>query len=160
MDDGLKKLLGTHGWRTKAMEDLLEYRFKDKTLPLSALNLPGRRTSIKDNTGLAQVGKAVMELFLITDGYDKDMDPENISTLLTFVLDNSKLADIGTNKGLGRCMMGMRSSTANLTPLYTARTVQALMGAVYLDSDGDLEKLYEAMMAIGLLPKPGAQLPV
>ncbi|DAA77529.1 TPA_exp: putative RNAse III [Trichophyton benhamiae CBS 112371] len=160
MDEGLKKLLASHMWRTKAMEDLLEYRFKDKTIALSALNLPGRLTSIKDNTGLAQVGKAVMELFLITDGYDKDMDPENIDTLLTFVLDNSKLADIGTKKGLGRCMMGMRSSTANLTPLYTARTVQALMGAVYLDSDGDLEKLYEAMMAIGLLPKPGAQLPV
>lgn len=91
---------------------------------------------------------------------DRLFATENISTLLTFVLDNSKLADIGTNKGLGRCMMGMRSSTANLTPLYTARTVQALMGAVYLDSDGDLEKLYEAMMAIELLPKPGAQLPV
>lgn len=74
-EEGLKKLLATHMWRAKAMEDLLEYRFKDKTLPLSALNLPGRLTSIKDNTGLAQVGKAVMELFLITDGYDKDMDP-------------------------------------------------------------------------------------
>ena len=57
-------------------------------------------------------------------------------------------------------MMGMQSGTTSLTPLYTARTVQALMGAVYIDSDGDLEKLHEAMMAIGLLPKPGAQLPV
>lgn len=68
------------------------------------------------------------------------------------MLDNSKLADIGAKKGVGRYMIGIRSGTG-LLPLYMAKTIQALLGAVFIDSDGDMDKLQDAMAALGLFPR-------
>ncbi|EFR01941.1 hypothetical protein MGYG_04942 [Nannizzia gypsea CBS 118893] len=150
-DDDLKKMLNLHMWRAKAMEDLLGYHFKNRVLALHALNLPGRFTSIPCHTGLAQLGKAAMELLVITDGYYRGLEQDKISTIMTLLLDSSKLADIAAKKGVGRCMIGNRSGD-NLLPLYMARTIQALFGAILVDSNGDTSKLSDAMRALKLLP--------
>lgn len=57
--------------RRLAVEKILGYQFTDPFLCHEALQLAGFRPNSDGNRALAQIGDAVLELVLVTDGYER-----------------------------------------------------------------------------------------
>lgn len=53
-------------------------------------------------------------------------------------------------KNLGESIFINRSQVGSISPGSMATTVEALLGAVYIDSEKDMDKLKNSMNALGL----------
>ncbi|EEQ34997.1 putative ribonuclease III [Microsporum canis] len=135
---------------SEAVEGILDYSFKDKCLVLQALSLPGSSAYSTGNKGLAQVGDAAVRLHIISEGHQRGMSRGQISAILGRVSNNNNLAEVGVKKNLGESIFINRSQVGSISPGSMATTVEALLGAVYIDSEKDMDKLKNSMNALGL----------
>lgn len=77
---------------------------------------------------------------------------EQFSQTLSQAASNANLDRIGRQRGLQRFVNANPSQRQVVSPITMAATVEAILGAVYLDSN--LEEVGEVMRTLGLVPLP------
>lgn len=77
---------------------------------------------------------------------------EQFSHTLSQVASNANLDRIGRQRGLQRFVNVNPSQRQVVSPITMAATMEAILGAVYLDSN--LEEVGEVMRTLGLVPLP------
>ena len=77
---------------------------------------------------------------------------EQFSQTLSQVASNANLDRIGRQRGLQRFVNTNPSQRHVVSPITMAATMEAILGAVYLDSS--LEEVGEVMRTLGLVPLP------
>lgn len=72
------------------------------------------------------------------------------------VAENKNLAAVGNGKGLARCIT-IADGTGSVSPKMMAAAVEAILGALYLDSGGSIAVVRKGMASLGLIvPENGS----
>ncbi|KAL2040772.1 hypothetical protein N7G274_006230 [Stereocaulon virgatum] len=131
----------------RAVETLIQYKFHKtdllwealQTSKMSALSTNARLLP-EGNRRLAIVGDAAMQLALAEDWYRTSDTRGQFSNIIRNVGSNANLNRIGLGLGLERFIVGPIGGKA------IADTVEAILGAIYLDSDfAQLKKVMDAL---------------
>lgn len=144
------------------LETKLGYTFKNKTLLELALTHPSKghemKTRVGDNQRLEFLGDAVLQLALTDKLYDqfKTMDEGSLTRIRAGMVNAKALEemalryDLGTYLVLGRgeSMSQGRTKRSNL-----ADAMEAVIGAVYLDSDFGCTRNWLAEQLIEFIEK-------
>lgn len=104
------------------------------------------------NRRLAVLGDTVLKLALVEDWYQGKGVRERLSRVVSDVGSNANLDRIGRISGLDALINKNPSDKdANVGTITMAGTVEAIIGAVYLDSD--MKSVTEVMQNLGLMPR-------
>ncbi|KAH1283726.1 hypothetical protein KXW56_001719 [Aspergillus fumigatus] len=124
--------------RADVVEDIIHYDFTNRSILYEALRsagalaLTGRAHRSDGNKDLAQVGDAVLQLILVMDGYEAKGSRGYINQIVSSTASNPNLAQ------------------ASVSPGVMAQTVEAILGAVYLDSQMDVQAVRAVMASLSL----------
>ncbi|EME77338.1 uncharacterized protein MYCFIDRAFT_83279 [Pseudocercospora fijiensis CIRAD86] len=133
------------------IEHLTGHKFTNSNLLIEALDTTGQRAR-ESNRRLALLGDKLM-VHIIADGWYASNAPlVRGQTLLERICGNDNLATVGFNIGLDAHVVvhpGQRGAVSRKT---MATTVEAVVGAIYVDSGKDIETVKDAMVCIGLNP--------
>ncbi|GIK05201.1 hypothetical protein Aspvir_009305 [Aspergillus viridinutans] len=138
--------------RAESVEDIIYYDFTNRAILYEALGsagalaMPGLAYRSDGNKDLAQIGDAVLRLILVMDGYEAKAGRGYINQVVSSVGSNPHLAQTGSKAGLENLIL-INPSQASVSPGVMAQTVEAILGAVYLDSGMDVQAV-RAVMAI------------
>ncbi|KAI0017534.1 ribonuclease III domain-containing protein [Xylariomycetidae sp. FL0641] len=126
--------------RNAQAEAIASYTWTDKALLTEALTAAGVFLASPDgsahfegNKRLALVGDRVLSLCGACDGRDADESTEQINTRMTIAVNNTRLADLCDRSGLTACVHKNNSQQQHVAPRTQAATVEAVVGAAYLD---------------------------
>ncbi|KAI0863049.1 ribonuclease III domain-containing protein [Xylaria cubensis] len=128
-------------------QQILNYKFQNEDLLWEALQAPasdvamlnGRKLT-QGNKGLAGVGDAVISLVIKSDCYRMDRSIGETSQNLHKLTNNHHFASKCRETGLGACINKNQSMQFD-SPRTLADTLEAVIGAVYLDGGIDNVKL-------------------
>ena len=157
----------------EAVQRIVGYKFKNHQLLWEAFQAPGLTDtaefkSLPDgNRRLALVGDAALKLALVREMYSKDVHrspyisispriikwlnlPENMNDICSRAVSNNNLVVLGKQLGLD-AFVNKNPSHDMVNPVTMAATVEALIGAVYLESG--VESVSGVCRKIGLMPK-------
>ena len=70
--------------------------------------------------------------------------------LVTAIGNNNNLASVGVDNGLDHCIHKNRASGNHVSHGTMAQTVEAVLGAVWLDSNESLPRVRAVMVTLGL----------
>ncbi|KAK5169069.1 uncharacterized protein LTR77_006378 [Saxophila tyrrhenica] len=137
-----------------AVEKLLGYRFKQESGleealycgPQAAL---GSSILFEANLRLAQLGDSVLDLILNESGYDAGKRKGDIDHRRAAIASNDNLTAMGYKKGIPKLLLSPRGH--NPPKFAVAACVEAILGAVYKGSQGDLGAVKRSMAMFGLL---------
>jgi len=148
-----------------SLEKDLGYEFKDPSLMAEALRHASyvnesERGDLADNERFEFLGDAVLDLAISHILMDRfpDVDEGVLSRYRAAVVDEAGLCVVATGLGLGRHIMlgkGEEHSNGRTKPSILANTMEALLGAIYLDGGYDgafevIERLFSSsLQAIG-----------
>ncbi|GFF52847.1 hypothetical protein IFM51744_07950 [Aspergillus udagawae] len=139
--------------RADSVEYIIHYDFTNRAILYEALRsagalaMTGRAYRSDGNKDLAQIGDAVMRLILVMDGYEAKAG--YINQIVSSVASNSHLAQVGSKAGLENLIL-INPSQASVSPGVMAQTVEAILGAVYLDSEMDVQAVRAVMAVLSL----------
>jgi ribonuclease-3 len=125
------------------LEKTLHYRFHDVGLFVQALT--HRSATGRNNERLEFLGDAVLD-FIISDALFKlrpDADEGDLSKLRASLVKDTSLAEIAVDLGLGEHLIlgsGERKTGGHRRESILADALEAIFGAVYLDSGFDAAK--------------------
>ncbi|KAL9070902.1 MAG: hypothetical protein Q9161_004544 [Pseudevernia consocians] len=141
----------------QAVQDIIGYRFKERLILWEAMQAAGSnvryagdREIMDGNKRLAVIGDTVLQLVLAEQWYNGGTSREQFNQTLSQVASNANLDRIGRQRGLQRFVNGNPSQRQVVSPITMAATMEAIIGAVYLDND--LEQVWEVMQTLGLVP--------
>ncbi|CAI7585725.1 unnamed protein product [Penicillium glandicola] len=126
------------------------YHFTNRALIREALEGPGPFNP-RGNNILAMAGDAVLRQVLVDQGRNRGMSTEDIQNAITKVASNNNLNNQGIALGLDPFIVknpGQRGVMAGRRVMAT--TMEAILGAVYYDSNKNLEDCKRVMAALGL----------
>lgn len=141
--------------------DGLDYRFDDETLLQTALT--HRSAGSVNNERLEFLGDALLNTIIAIDLFERHPDaPEgDLSRLRAALVRGVTLAKIARELGLGELVYlgeGERKSGTHRRDSILADTLEALFGAIYLDSDFEtVEALIRRLFAERLENLPAAE---
>ncbi|OJD14057.1 hypothetical protein AJ78_05563 [Emergomyces pasteurianus Ep9510] len=130
-----------------AIEEASGYIFNNPDLCLNALRAAGFPAT-GGNKGLAQVGDSALRLALVAVGFEKSATRDDINVVLAARASNKYLASQGFEKSLDKCVYRVNEVAISMNIMAT--TVQALLGAVFLDCNKNISVLQEVIKALGL----------
>ncbi|KLJ09829.1 hypothetical protein EMPG_14746 [Blastomyces silverae] len=133
--------------RLIVIEQATGYSFTNPELCLEALRTAGY-TPGGGHKGLAQVGDAALRLALIMIGYEKGAPREQINDALSIQASNTHLSRLGFEDGLDECVY--RTEGVAVSKNIMATTVQALLGAVFIDCKQNTSVFRGVIEALGL----------
>ena len=124
--------------RQKALLTQLEYQFKDTSLFLQALT--HRSADAKNNERLEYLGDAILSFVIAEALFERfpQVREGKLSRLRSSLVKGVTLAEIGRELALGEVLIlgpGELKSGGFRRESILADTVEAILGAVYLDSD-------------------------
>ncbi|KAK2781983.1 hypothetical protein FQN53_000233 [Emmonsiellopsis sp. PD_33] len=131
------------------VEKAFNYVFNDPSSVHKALQLPGSQLG-GDNRALAQLGDFVLRLSLAEEGYVKGKSRAHVDSILQQLATIGKAAEIGFLYSLDRVIYKNPSQLGAISPKSMAATVHALVGAIYLDSGKDINRVKVALQAVTL----------
>ncbi|KAG4427505.1 hypothetical protein IFR05_017012 [Cadophora sp. M221] len=142
----------------RELQRKLGYVFVDSSILLEALQAAGNGVSqiggrkITDgNKRLAMLGDSVLQLALLDDWFVGGDSRGTGSTSLRTIGNNHNLNKRGQAFGLRKFINKHRSVVNDLVPQRTmSATVEALIGAVFIDSNQSLKDVKIAMKGLGL----------
>lgn len=161
----------------EAVQDIIGYQFTERLILWEAMQAAGSmvrsaggREFVDGNKRLAVIGDTVLQLVLAEEWYRGGTSrgilhgaytsarsvlmqaAEQFSQTLSQVASNANLDRIGRQRGLQRFVNGNPSQRQVVSPITMAATMEAILGAVYLDSN--LGEVEEVMQTLGLVPLP------
>ncbi|KAL3258429.1 ribonuclease III [Aspergillus welwitschiae] len=133
---------------------MIGHTFDNPTIGMEALvtpgvALPGLTTRTDGHKELALVGDAVLKLALTLDGYEAKRSREFTSNILQTKASNANLALIGRKMGLDNVVIVNPSQAGMVSDKVMANTVEALIGAVYMDT-GSVDSVLPVLATLGL----------
>ncbi|EAW12147.1 putative RNAse III [Aspergillus clavatus NRRL 1] len=142
-------------WKATGVEETIGYKFADRAVLKEALLAPGSvplaiTTERTGNKDLAQIGDAVLRLILILDGYIAKADRAKINDVVSPMVSNPNLAAKGFKVGLEQHILANPSQQGLVSHGVMANAVEAILGAVYLDSNLNTQAVRSAMACLGL----------
>lgn len=157
-----------------AVQGIIAYQFNDLSLLTEALQAPGVYTGTRvtpdGHKRMALLGDTVMKLALLDHWYGGGGSRGNSSpvrylrlaraklllgtgdSLIQSQLSNSNLGIIGRQHGLEAHINNNPSQLGVVSDKTLATTVEAILGAVYLDCGKELENVKSVMRIFGLGP--------
>ncbi|KAH0340338.1 hypothetical protein KCU81_g6903, partial [Aureobasidium melanogenum] len=125
-------------------EELIGYRFRSNKYITEALTLcvPG------GNYRLAVVGDCKMGSAMVDEWYLGNTPRKNWTTMRENLLGNINLTRVTRATGLAACVM---SEGLPCSDKQAATFLEAVIGAVYVDSGYDMERVKSAMKTLGIL---------
>ncbi|KAG0651103.1 Ribonuclease III [Hyphodiscus hymeniophilus] len=102
------------------------------------------------NKMLAMIGDTVMKLVLLVDMMATKASRGTIDSTISSIVSNNNLAAKYSDAGIPRWINGNPSQQGMKPPKTRADTIEAILGAVYLDSDKDLDAVRRVMGRLGL----------
>ena len=146
----------------KKLEEFLNYNFKNQELLRQAfihrsfIN-ESENKDLVHNERLEFLGDAVLELVVTEFLYQKFPDPEGVLTnWRSSIVKGENLAKVATATGLGDLLFlsrGEEKSGGRTRAYILANTVEALIGAIYLDSGYEQASKFIHKNIIVLLPE-------
>ncbi|CAG7955723.1 unnamed protein product [Penicillium salamii] len=124
--------------RIRAVEDIIDYEFVDNTLLEDALEAAGVTMASEGNKRLALIGDAALRLVLYQASYMLGYSIGQITRGQNTLATNENLSEIGFNLGLDAYLRLNPSAQGVVPGRLMATTVEAIIGAVYLDSNKDI----------------------
>ncbi|KAJ5785507.1 uncharacterized protein N7503_010719 [Penicillium pulvis] len=120
--------------RIRAVEAILGYEFNDKALLRKALEAAGATMAREGNKPLALIGDAILRLVLYELHYEDEASIHIMTKAQNTRATNENLAQIGFSLGIDAYIQLNPSSQGVVNERLMATTMEAIMGAVYLDS--------------------------
>ncbi|PYI36385.1 ribonuclease III [Aspergillus indologenus CBS 114.80] len=102
------------------------------------------------NKDLALIGDSALQLFLQTQGRTRNASRERINQVVSRIAGNANLAQRGFELGLDQYIVKNPSQGNYVADKLMATTVEAIVGAVFLETNWDQEALQRAVNALGL----------
>ncbi|CEL09809.1 hypothetical protein ASPCAL12938 [Aspergillus calidoustus] len=122
--------------------------FENEDLIVEALRLAGCFGSA-GNKELALIGDTILRLFLQVEGRARGMNRGSIDAMVQRQARNDNLTDRGFELGIDRYIQN-NPSQGTISRGVMATTVEAIIGAVYLDKNGELAAVGQIIAAFGL----------
>ncbi|KAJ5611808.1 hypothetical protein N7528_008913 [Penicillium herquei] len=139
--------------KIEAVEGIIKYEYQDKRLLEQAFEAAGSTSRPEGNKRLAQLGDATLRLSLNLAGFEAKSLPRktgHITIALSKKANNENLASIGFAFGLDKLIILNPSAQGVVPKRLMATTVEALIGAVYLDSQKSIQATLGVIKALGL----------
>ncbi|KAJ5710169.1 hypothetical protein N7493_009761 [Penicillium malachiteum] len=136
--------------KIEAVEKIIQYEFQDKRLLEQAFEAAGSTSRPEGNKRLAQLGDATLRLSLNLAGFEAKRSIGHITISLSKKANNDNLASIGFAFGLDKIIILNPSAQGAVPKRLMATTVEALIGAVYLDSQKSIKVTLAVIKALGL----------
>lgn len=139
----------------QAVQGIIGYQFRGRLILWEAMQAAGSnvrsvggREFVDGNKRLAVIGDTVLQLVLAEQWYSGGTSRERFNQSLSQVASNANLDRVGRRHGLQNYVNSNPSQRQIVSPITMAATMEAILGAVYLDSN--LEKVGEVMQTLGL----------
>lgn len=141
------------------VEAIIGYHFTDPYIVLEAMAAAGSLTSggtrrfPNGNKRLAILGDTVLQLVLANDWYNGTEPRAAFDYVRQQVGSNSNLNLVGNTSGLNAFVIlaGGQAGSNTIPPTTMAATVEAVIGAVHLDSGSRLDTVKAVMILLGLI---------
>ncbi|KAJ5605850.1 hypothetical protein N7510_008631 [Penicillium lagena] len=137
--------------KIKALESILGYIFKSKSLLDKSMESGGATEDQRDNRDLAHVGDAAIRLSFYLDGYNRNGARGTTSVFHDMNASNANLALIGRSRGLDEYIHVNRSQQGQVFNKVMATAVEAIIGAVFIDSDHNIAVVQIVLVTLGIL---------
>ncbi|KAJ5263819.1 hypothetical protein N7478_011424 [Penicillium angulare] len=124
--------------RIRAVEAIINYGFHNPQFIANALKAAGSSGAAQGNKRLALIGDAVLRLVLYELGYEEDRSIGDMTSAQNTRATNENLARIGFSLGLSAFIQLSPSAQGVVPERLMATTIEAIIGAVYLDSGRDI----------------------
>ncbi|KAF2763674.1 ribonuclease III [Teratosphaeria nubilosa] len=131
------------------LEQVANYTFHDDNLLNEAIDTTGLR-SFQSNQRLALLGDAVLKHVILDEWYPTGTSKGDGNNLVSTIGSNSSLAAAALRVGLGHCIVVNPGHQGRLSNGMLSTAVEALLGAIYLDSGKDMATVRITMSAFGL----------
>ncbi len=161
-----------HNMKIARLEELTGYNFNDEQHARESLQAAGSpfAPTSDGNKRLAMKGDAILRFLIIEDLYKAnhtrgipihDIERWNnegvtgsMQTTISRVVANNNLDRVGRDLGLAHIINRAPSSPANVvSPTTMSATMEAILGAVWDDSTGDLSAIRLVAQNLGLWPE-------
>ncbi|GAB1734926.1 hypothetical protein NU219Hw_g5t1 [Hortaea werneckii] len=137
------------GHAKSLIQDLAGYRFKDENILLDALDTTGLRVR-QSNPRLALLGDAILKFVILDDwfptGTPKGAGNHHVSSIGS----NANLAAAARLHGIEACVLTHPGHRGPVSQATLSTTIEAIIGAVYLDSEKDMDAVRALMEAMDL----------
>ncbi|KAE8418238.1 ribonuclease III domain-containing protein [Aspergillus pseudocaelatus] len=151
----MTRLLIPTDTRSQLIEKMIDYTFTNPAIVHEALRTPGSIAiltphRLDGHRDLAQLGDAALRLVLTKDGYQAHATREQINDTHSGKASNAFLARTGFQKGLDRYIYVNPSQDGIVSGKIMATTVEAILGAVYIDSGENIQAVRSVVAVLGL----------
>jgi len=135
----------------EALEKKINYRFKDKTLLKNALTHKTyafeARAPIEYNERLELIGDSILGFIVAEQLYktNKYFSEGELTRRRAALVNNESLAQKAKDMGIGKFLLlgkGEQKQNGDKNPTNLANALEALIGAVYLDSDMEIVRKF------------------
>ncbi|RMY74934.1 hypothetical protein D0864_09920 [Hortaea werneckii] len=137
------------GQAKSLIRDLAGYCFKDENILLDALDTTGLRVQ-QSNQRLALLGDAILKLVILDDWYPTGTPKGAGNDHVSSIGSNANLAAAARLHGIEVCVLTNPGHRGPVSQATLSTTVEAIIGAVYLDSEKDLDAVRTLLDALGL----------
>ncbi|CAG8951513.1 hypothetical protein HYFRA_00007429 [Hymenoscyphus fraxineus] len=139
-----------------SVQRLIGYNFTNQDLLWLGLQAAGSGIGGTDgNKRLAMIGDSVMRAVLITDLFHRGLERGRISDVVARIVSNDNLAENCISTGISAYINKNPSQRGETPPKTRAATMEAILGAIYLDCDEGLSSVRATMSILGLENAPG-----
>ncbi|KAJ5123661.1 hypothetical protein N7448_009758 [Penicillium atrosanguineum] len=132
------------------LECLIGYQFKDRSLMEEALEEAGPEAA--GNERLALLGDTILSLMLLRRWYGEGNTTEQGTNLLQVYACNRNLTSRARSLDLQKFIHQRLDQERSVPDEALATTVEAILGAVWLDSEESPQKVNNVMKKISLYP--------
>ncbi|RMZ09610.1 hypothetical protein D0860_04154 [Hortaea werneckii] len=131
------------------IQDLSGYRFRDENILLDAIDTTGLRVQ-QSNQRLALLGDSILKFIILDDWYPTGTPKGAGNDHVSRIGSNANLAAAARLHGIEACVFTHPGHRGPVSQATLSTTVEAIIGAVYLDSENDLNAVRAFMKALGL----------
>ncbi|KAK3675245.1 hypothetical protein LTR78_004755 [Recurvomyces mirabilis] len=129
---------------------IMDYHFVNDDRLLEAIDTTGMRKP-QSNQRLALLGDVVLKHVLLDDWYPTGTPKGTGNSIVSTVGSNASLAAAAHNVGLASCIITNPGHMGAVSNGMLATAVEAILGAIYLDSGKSVDSVKDAMTAFGLV---------
>ncbi|KAK3661231.1 hypothetical protein LTR56_000354 [Elasticomyces elasticus] len=133
------------------LDRLAGYTFENDRLLLEAIDTTGMRVP-QSNQRLALLGDALLKHVLLDDWYPTGKPKGSGNAIVSSIGSNSNLASVARDCDIEPCIITHPGHRGAVSAATLSTTVEAILGAIYLDSDKSMTEVRGTMRVFGLMP--------